>query len=439
LTFREFLNNSDINNDQIKYDNGTVTVDIWSNEVSFGGIIYINENGENVHEEAEEVYPAKHIWSTECTIGSKTVKINNKEIELSNAPYIENGITYVPYEYIKLLKNFEDNMKKNNFNDWTHKFVSVMKYGFDSFESKLYCDDAEIDYLPVHKDFSDVSKNDNTPLLLSYGWHCDNAEVYVSKTGYRTGFNLKAEFHDYNFSSETGSVEIVLNKVNRIYSKGSDIEGVFTAKINGETIYENEVGYITNLPIPAGEGIADTGETVVNVGKMKFRIFFSGYGNGNEDYNEASRKNRETAKLATTKTVGVKVEDAKLNGHFVTRANKENYLQYNNDETFLTTGLRFDDYDEVIHNHYHIYREEDQRIKVIDENTYSGHFYFAKNEIRIDSFDAIITLLPDNRFELKSIDGNYLVRGMIQEYVPSWLWSEEQKNAPVPQIVMIDE
>jgi len=47
--------------------------------------------------------------------------------------------------------------------------------------------------------------------------------------------------------------------------------------------------------------------------------------------------------------------------------------------------------------------------------------------------------LPDNRFELKSIDGNYLVRGMIQEYVPSWLWSEEQKNAPVPQIVMIDE
>lgn len=439
LPLREFLNKSDIENDKIKYDNGTITIDVWSNEVGFGGRIYFTDSGESVHEDAEEVYPAKHIWSTECTIDSKSVKIANTEMQLSNAPYLENGITYVPYEYIELLKSFENKMEKKKFNDYTHKFVSVMKYGFDSFESKFYCDDVGIDYLPIQKDINNIPKDKDTPLLISSNCYSDNADVSVSKTGYRTKFNMNVDFYDYNFSDETGNLEIVLNKVTRIYSKGSDIEGLFTAKINGETVYDNEVGYITNLPIPAGEGIVDMGETKIYVGKMKFRVFFFGYGTRNDDYSIVSKKNREIGKMANTKTVSVKIEEAKLNGHYITRANKENFFQYNNDECFANIGLRFDDYEEIIHNHYHINREENQQIKVIDENTYSGHFYFAKNETRIDSFDAIITLLPGNKFELKSNDSRYIVRGTTSEFVPQWQWSEEQKNAPIPQVVMIDE
>lgn len=84
LPLREFLNKSDIENDKIKYDNGTITIDVWSNEVGFGGRIYFTDSGESVHKDAEEVYPAKHIWSTECTIDSKSVKIANTEMQLSN-------------------------------------------------------------------------------------------------------------------------------------------------------------------------------------------------------------------------------------------------------------------------------------------------------------------------------------------------------------------
>jgi len=438
LPLREFLNKSDIENDKIRYDNGTITIDVWSNEVGFGGRIYFTDDGERVHENPEEMYPAKYIWSTECKIGSKTVKIANTEMQLNNAPYLENGITYVPYAYIELLKSFEDKMEKKKFNDYTHKFVSVMKYGFDSFESRFYCDDVSIDYLPIQKDINNIPKDTDTPLLISSNWYSDNADVSISKTGYRTKFNMNVDFYDNHFSDETGNLEIVLNKVTRIYSKGSDIEGLFTAKINGETVYDNEVGYITNLPIPAGEGIVDMSETKIYIGKMKFRVFFFGYGTRNDDYSIVSRKNREIGKMMNTKTVGVKIEEAKLNGHYITRANKENFFQYNNDESFATIGLRFDDYEDIIHNHYHINREEDQQIKVIDENTYSGHFYFNKNETRIDSFDAIITLLPDNKFELKSNDRRYIVRGTVQEFVPQWEWSDALKDAPVPKVVMID-
>lgn len=81
---------------------------------------------------------------------------------------------------------------------------------------------------------------------------------------------------DINNKEDAGNAEIVLNKVTRIYSKGSDIEGLFTVKIDDETVYENEVGYITTLPVPVGDGIADYRETIVKIGETKIRNFFLG-------------------------------------------------------------------------------------------------------------------------------------------------------------------
>ena len=102
----------------------------------------------------------------------------------------------------------------------------------------------------------------------------------------------------------------------------------------------------------------------------------------------------------------------------------------------------FDDYTEESEkwfNSYSITRNENSQIKVIDENTFAGHFFLENNQIRIDSFDAVITLLPNNKFEFRSNDGKYIVRGTTGEFVPQWQWTEEHKNAPVPQVVMINE
>ena len=79
-------------------------------------------------------------------------------------------------------------------------------------------------------------------------------------------------------------------------------------------------------------------------------------------------------------------------------------------------------------------------MSVIDENTISAELYFMEgNNNRIDSFDAIITILPDGRFELKSTDGKYIILGTAKEFVPTWQWGEEENKAPVPMVFMINE
>ena len=47
--------------------------------------------------------------------------------------------------------------------------------------------------------------------------------------------------------------------------------------------------------------------------------------------------------------------------------------------------------------------------------------------------------MPDGRFELKSTDSKYIIKGRTEDFVPQWEWTEEQKNAPVPAVFMINE
>ena len=438
LPWREFLNNSDVENDKIKYDNGTVTVDFWSKTHKMITALEPNYSGEPT-ERKETTVPGKFVWSTRCSIGSKEVIIDGNKYTLSNPPYMENDITYVPYEYIKLLKNYEEIgvAMKSDFSNHTSVFVSNMKYGFDSLNSRFYIDDAEIESLPREK-----TVDENT-LIINKCYICKDADISISKTGYRTEFNAKLDFVDINNKEDAGNAEIVLNKVTRIYSKGSDIEGLFTVKIDGETIYENEVGYITTLPVPAGDGIADFGETIVKIGETKIRIFFFGLGTDSHDeYSALSVRNREIAKKAATTTIGIFPTEAKLNGKAIKRTDRDNYFQYNIQDEYALLSFDFDDYTEESEkwfNSYSITRNENSQIKVIDENTFAGHFFLENNQIRIDSFDAVITLLPNNKFEFRSNDGKYIVRGTTGEFVPQWQWTEEQKNAPVPQVVMINE
>ena len=438
LPWREFLNNSDVENDKIKYENGTVSVDIWS-KTRTALPVTLPYGEENKVEDSQKItIPGKLVWSTSCTIGSKDVIIDGNKYTLANAPYLENGITYVPYEYAKLLSSYEETGREGmRMDEMTHTFVSLIKYGFDSMESRFYVDDIQIDNLPREKSVVDEG------LAFVHGYSCDYADVSVSKTGYRTEFSAKFNYIDFNNTDDRGTAELTLNKVTRIYSKGSDIEGLFTLKIDGKTIYDNEKGYMTYLPLPSGEGIAHFGETIIKINQAKFRINFFGYGSDSHDeYSSLSAHNREIAKKADTKTIGMFPTEAKLNGNVIRRTNKDNYFQYNIQDEYALLRFGFDDYNDengLWMENYDITREENSHITVIDENTFSGHFFLENQNVRVDSFDAIITLLPDNKFEFKSNDGKYIIRGTTGEFIPQWQWTEEQKTAPVPQVVMINE
>lgn len=439
LPWREFLNNSDVENDKIKYENGTVTVDIWSKTKTAATATTPYSEEVMIGDRNKHMIPGKLAWSTSCNIGSKDVIIAGNKYTLSNAPYMENGITYVPYEYIKLLSSYEETEREiiGNINEGTYTFVSLIKYGFDSLESRFYVDDIQIDNLPREKRAVDEG------LAFAHGYSCDYADVSISKTGYRTEFDAKFNYIDYNNANDRGTAELILNKVTRIYSKGSDMEGLFTLQIDGETIYDHEKGYITGLPMPSGEGIVNFGETKIKIKQATFRMNFFGYGTDSHDaYSTLSAKNREIAKKADTKSMGLFPTEVKINGKFIKRTNKDNYFQYNIQDEYALLRLGFDDYRYETGQwmeSYNITREENSQITVIDENTFAGHFFLENQNVRVDSFDAVITLLPENKFEFRSNDGRYIVRGTTGELIPQWQWSEEQKMSYPPQVTMIDE
>lgn len=416
LPYREFLNACNIEDDKIRYDDGTVTVDVWSNAMEVVNVF--TETGER------EIYPAEYVWSTGCSDGSREVLIDGQKVTLQHAPYIEDGITYVPYEYIAHLHTYEDGLLYEGRNAWTHKFTSVMLYAYDSFRSEYRCDDINADNIPWGDD---------------YCYDTYHGEAVIGKTGYRTDFHMKFDFTGANNKEETGRVEVILNEVTRIYSKGSDIEGLFTVTIDGEAVYENEKGYITNMPVPAGEGVLYHSETTVQVGELKTRIFFFGYGNIDAEYSRTSTRNREVEGAAGTKKVSLPPSEVKLNGVEVNRCLYQ-FLSYNIEESYANMSFQFDYFDEAKGepgDTYEINRGESHGITVIDENTFAGHFFLLENLTRIDSFDAVITLSPDNNtFEFRSNDGRYIIRGAMEEYIPLWERTEEQKQQ-LPKFIMI--
>lgn len=440
LPLREFLNGCDMEDDTIRYDDGKITVDVWSDTVTLGGTQLL-VNGERVTRDAEEVYPAKHVWSSSLQIGNKTVVIGDTEAELENAPYIEDGVTYVPYEYFRMLRRYENLLEGNTWNDWTHKFSSMMMYGFDRLESSYYCDDVEIDALPKSEEW--VQNENGDWLTLSWGSDALDAETEIKKSGFRTEFHSAFTFADWNNHDNGGTAELTLNKVTRIYSKGSDLEGLFTLTVDGQTVYENEVGYINNLPIPSGDGIVYHAETTVAVGKVKLRYYFKGF-NPTEDavYNQLTVKNNEIYRLEDTQKQNLLPTAVKLNGNTVSRTAKDSYFFRNPKENYGSLKLRFDDASgEDVKNitSYEISTEGNDYVKEVVDGTYTGHFFLKRNQVRIDSFDASITVLADGQFTFASDDGRYLVQGSTADYIPQWQWSEEERNAIPPSVTMITE
>ena len=433
LPLREFLNKSDVENDKIKYDNGTITVDVWTPEIKMYSIGISDSDSENeAEEETFKVIPSKYLWSTTCKIGSKEVDIAGEKHNLDNAPYLEDGITYVPYEYLKALRFYEDraamNMERPRFNETT-KFNSVMLFGFDSANAEYYTDYIQMEKMVGASSFSS----------LTY-----NADAKISKTGYRTEFEATYNYFDLDNFEKEGKVKIKLNKVTRIYSKGSDIEGLFTVEVDGKTVYENQKGNITQLPIPAGDGVLSLYNTKIKVGELKIDMFFTGVNSISEEYDTRAREVGKMSELPDTVQKFIVPTAVKLNGKQIVRGSKMySYLWYNREKKLIDVNIHFDTFngnngEEM--EFYRIHAEVDSKMTVIDENTITAELYFTEgNNNRIDSFDAIITFLPDGRFELKSTDGKYIIEGTAEKFVPQWEWSEEQKNAPVPQVVMINE
>lgn len=434
VPLREFLNKSDIENDKIKYDNGTITVDIWTNQLTaysssfeVGSQEYTNGGAERTG----EIIPAQYSWSTTCVIGSEEVDIAGEKYTLNNAPYIEDGITYVPYEYLQQLRLYEyksTNVKVPEHKN-TSKFVSLMLFGFNSANAEYYTDDIHLENFGVEN---------------AYAHTTYNSQAKISKTGYRTEFQAKYDYVDLNELDKQGNISVKLNKVIRIYSKGSDIEGLFTVVIDGETIYDNEPGYIINLPIPAGEGVLEFSSTRVKIGELKFNMYFTGLNSITDEYNERAREIGKMSELPDTVRKIIVPSAVKLNGINVSRGSKMySLLWYNPEKELIDVNIQFDNYignNDTPFNLYRINSEVNSKMTVIDENTLSAELYFTEgNNNRIDSFDAIITIMPDGHFELKSTDGKYIIIGIAKEFVPQWEWTNEQNNAPVPAVFMIND
>ncbi len=429
LPLRNFLNNCDIENDKIMYDDGKITVDVWSYDMT----------GFKGDEQVE--LPGVLVWKTSCTIGSTEVDIDGKKYTLNNAPYLEGQTTYVPYEYIKLLVYSERMqeiivMGENNVNINTAKFYPVMLYGYDSMESKYYTDYIQLSR--VYKDYNSKIKG-----LFDGSWqNTTSATAEISKTGYRTKCRIKSGFTKIGNPNRIVDLEIILNKATRIYGKGSDIEGLFTVKVDGYTVYNNEIGYINNLPIKAGEGIAGMGRTTVSVGELITEMFFSGFGlNTTAEYSVKSTENHEIEELQDTVKLAVLPNEVKLNGLPVINGSHYSMLFYNEKSKYSMLKAYFDNHknDDDYFDTYTILQGADCEAHFIDKHTFSAHFQLERNGVRIDSFDAIVSVLPDNRFELKSNCGKYVIRGTTSPFVPAWEWTEQQKQAPRPFVKMINE
>lgn len=438
LPLREFLNKTDIENDKIKYNNGVITIDFWANETTMISMGLIPNGSETSYSQTENrtKIPGEYSWSAVCTVGSKEVEIGNEKYTLSNAPYIENGITYVPYEYLKKLKLYENKTRSANEpkdrRQITSKFISLMMFGFDSANAEYYTDYIQMEVLFGENPFSTFSD-------MTYG-----AEAKISKTGYRTEFEADFNYFESDDAQKEGNVKIKLNKVTRIYSKGSDIEGLFTVEKNGEIIYDNQKGYIMQLPCPAGDGVLDSQNTKVKIGELNITAFFTGLNNVPEEYDERLIEAAEIIKHPNTVKKFIVPSAVKLNGINVSRGSKlYSHFWYNPEKKFIDVNIGFDNFIEDNDNpmeQYRINSELNSKMTVIDENTISAELYLTEgNNNRIDSFDAIITFLPDEGFELKSTDGKYIIKGQTEDFVPQWQWTEEQRNTPVPAVVMIDE
>ena len=437
LPLREFLNKSDVENDKIKYNDGIITIELWTTEMHMISTNYQSESSEltlsDPNNRQETVIPSKYSWSTMCKIDSKEVEIAGEKHLLANAPYIEEGVTYVPYEYIKKLKLYEDkamnSVQLQNRRSATSKFSSLVLFGFDSTKAEFYTDYIQMEKMVGANSFSSITYN---------------AEAKISKTGYRTDFEASYDYLDLDDVGKEGNVKIKLNKVTRIYSKGSDIEGLFTVEVDGKTVYDNQKGIIMQLPIPAGDGVLDFSNTRVKIGELSIDMFFNGFNYTSKEYDERAREIGKMTEHPDTVQKFIVPSAVKLNGKQVSRGSKMwSLFGYNKEKKLIDVNIQFDNYngnnDAEIQS-YRIHSELDSKITVIDENTISAELYFTEgNNNRIDSFDAVITFLPDEVFELKSTDGKYIIKGSAKEFVPQWLWSEEQKNAPVPAVFMINE
>lgn len=410
LPLREVLNACGIENDKIVYDlsDSSITVDIWTKELKTVSII----GGENQNREEKVVRTAHPSWKTSLLIGSKEVDIGGQKHSLRVAPYKDDGITYVPYEYFKLLQNYENTEDTKNFDMTTNYFSILQMYGLNPLKNEYFCDFISLDSL--------ANEQEDMIALAT-----KNESATISKTGFRTEFSLQADYQDKNSAKHAGHVTVELNRVTRIFSKGSDIEGLFTVAIDGKTIYENEKGYLNNLPTPAGEGTAHFDVTTVSVGGFLARTWFRGWMGFSED--EYSSKSERNSHLRQSPDASYRLlipEEVKLNGHSVSQAGNNNFVWRNGEYG----GCNFDFYDSYSRGTYHMDNLEETEIVPLDENSFSLHCYFSDNHCRIDSFDAIITLLPNDRFEFRSVDGNYIIKGSTDAYTYLWERSPEEKT-----------
>lgn len=461
LPLREFLNMHGIDNSKIKFENGKVTTEIWTE----GATVYLtsmseteNEDGTRTGHLYTETQP-KLMWTTEVTEGSKEIVIDGRRETLSVPPEIADDTMYVPYEYFAKLRDFEQRRNAELLNDDSDNATSVSYSAAGGAVSaivpvKIVNGDASDEQpeesrsdfmtsvfsnlsITVYNKLSDeyisdtAYPNNRLPDERDVCFCFENSSARLSKTGTRTEFSMTSDYYGANNTDAAGSVELTLNKVNRVFSKGSDLEGLFTLKLNGETVYENEKGYINNLLNPTDGGITVSDYTEISVADFSVRVPFLEI---SDDWGKAN--GREVSIVNEFPNTVKKWLHVDAKPDFAGEATQagRSYIVYNPEEKWADLNVTFiGDWDEENQTRYRlrVMRAYNFDAEFTDDG-FSGIFFVCggiNGDTRIDSFEGEVSGLESGNITLKSADGKYVLHGETGDW--SKLYEKESEFYPI--------
>ncbi|MDR2713346.1 MAG: hypothetical protein LBB91_09585 [Clostridiales bacterium] len=404
VPLKQILNICGVSDDCCKYEKGKyekdkVTIEIWTEGMT------IQNGDQSTYKEA------KYSWYTQLEVGSTNIDINGRFAKLDQAPLTLDGIIYVSYQYFVKLRDYERTYKPSYLSReyGTDKFSGIRLSQYSSFKNEFQTDFMDLSVSPDDRDIS---------------FRESNTFATISKTGFRTGFSLYTDYTGINNEEAKGNLEVVLEKVTRVFGKGSDLEGLFTVKLNGEIIAEQEKGYINNHPQPAGVGVSRHDVTEVCVGEDD--VFFATV-YFNDSLAKWAKENADSyardveIKYYNENTVYHNLEpfEIKLDAFFGSDAGA--YYYYNQEANYAEVIFLFHHADKEADEKYKYSKYkivlDDNQVNAIDNDSFSAHFLVYLDGIRIDSFEGILSVVKGSEgkiAELKSLDGRYLIRSKIK-------------------------
>ena len=229
-------------------------------------------------------------------------------------------------------------------------------------------------------------------------------QVSIAKSGQRTEFALTSGYKDVDEPEAGGTVEVTLDSVTRIFGSGRHLEGLFTVVVNGETVAQNQTGYLNNLP--DAEGGYDNTRVVVD-GYIDAMIFFKpvvgdpyGLTDGYDEYNPVPSA-------------------VKLNGFHADGILQHPIFRFSPEKGLAHLSLVLYEETESGKNTYYI-RLNTSPVTDVSEDGFRAEFEFGVRSANgasymVDSFIAMVSGVKQREFNLVSDDGRYIIQGSLPE------------------------